>query len=235
MHLPEIDKYAYLRSTIHSWEPRIKIVSLALLMIAVVLINNLPGAVLALLFAVGLVLISRIPLPFVFKHLRWVVLFCMVLFVIMSLTASGNNERVLLICLRAVTVVLLIFPMIATVEFNVTLQSLQRLKVPHLLVQLLLFSYRYIFVLMDELQRMLQAAQARGFKKGINKYKLKIIGSIIGMLFVRSFERTERIYNAMIARGYTGKIKTIDDTRIQYLDILKSGLVIVMIGIVYLV
>lgn len=240
MHLPEIDKFAHLKSPLHSWDPRVKIISILCLILSIVLVNNLFVAALGLMLAVILVFLSRIPFHFVFLHLRWVILFVVLFIIIMPLTVSGNeiarfhflsiSERGLrmafLIALRAVSAVILIFPMIGTMRFSSTTTALQRLKLPNKLVQMIIFTYRYIFVVLDELGRMFMAARARGFKSGTNFRTLKTVGNLIGMLFVRSYERTEHIHRAMVSRGYDGTLRILDEFVLVKKDFLKAALVI---------
>ena len=244
MHLPEIDKYAHLNSLFHSWDPRIKIVSLSFLMFSIASLPDLLSASSALILAVIAVFLSRIPFAFVLKQLRWVGLFMLFFLLIMPLTVPGEEivrigfitiswkglQLALLIALRAISISLLIFPMIATTRFHKTLKALERLRLPDKLTQIIMFTYRYIFVLIEELLRMFIAAKARLFKKRTNIYTLKIISNLTGILFVRGFERTENVYNAMASRGYKGKLKTLDEFKLCRNDFLKA-LFIIALGV----
>lgn len=239
MHLPEIDKYAHLDSPLHRWDARVKVPCLSVLLLAVVLSPSYPVALAGLAVALGLVCITRIPFSFVFVHLRWVLLFCLFLLVVLPPTAGGEPLWRLgpvavsreglstagLITVRATAAVLVMFAMMGTARFHVTLKALRRLRVPQVVVQILAFSYRYVFVLFDELGRMLAAARARGSGCAPWTRTLRNTGSMVGMLFVRSFERTDRIYHAMLARGYRGEVKTLDDFRLRPADVLKGLLV----------
>ncbi len=240
MHLPEIDKYAHLDSPLQRWDARVKVACIAALMVTVVLMPTYPLALAGLAVAAGMLAISRIPFSFVLVHVRWVLLFCLFLAVILPLTAGGErlwqagpiavSRRGLstagLISLRAVAAVLLVFPMMGTARFHVTLKAMRRLRVPSAAVQILAFSYRYIFVLLDEMERMLSAARARGHGRAHGLRKLRSLGSMLGMLLVRSLERTTHVYHAMAARGYRGEVKTLDDFRLRPADAVKGALVI---------
>lgn len=228
MHLPEIDRYAHLSSVFHSLDPRVKIVSIGILILCVALVQDIRVASFGLLLACLLVLLSRIPFSFVFIHLRWVLIFVLFFFLIMPLTHHPfeGAKLALLIGLRAVSCVLLIFPMIGTSRFDLTLKTLQSLKLPNKFVQLIMFSYRYIFIFFDELRRMSIAARAKGFNRRFNIYDLKITGHIIGMLFLRAYERTNKVYYAMASRGYTGRIETLEEFRIGPKDVIIGSLII---------
>jgi cobalt/nickel transport system permease protein len=78
---------------------------------------------------------------------------------------------------------------------------MKRLGVPRLLVTILALLYRYLFVLIDEAERLNRARASRTFSSNRRK-KWHMLASLIGQLFVRSTERAERIYAAMTARGW---------------------------------
>jgi cobalt/nickel transport system permease protein len=100
--------------------------------------------------------------------------------------------------------------------------ALQRLKCPRMLIQMLLFSYRYTYTLLEEMQRMNTSMKARGFVAGTNAYTLRTYGNFVGTLLVRSFERTERIYKAMLSKGYTGEFHTLVQFESGRTDYLKA-------------
>jgi len=240
MHLPEIDKFAHLKSPLHSWDPRVKIISISILIFSVVLVRNLQVALVGFCLTTVLIFLSRIPFSFVFFHLKWVLLFTLALSAILSFTISGNllfrllflsisREGVnlgILISLRAITATLLIFLMMGTAKFSLSLKALQKMRIPDKLVQLLMFTYRYIFLFMDEEGKMIVAANSRGGLKRRDFSTLKTIGGIAGMLLVRSFERTERIREAMFSRGYNGKLNIIDEFTLNSGDFIKASITI---------
>lgn len=96
------------------------------------------------------------------------------------------------------------------------LWALGRLHVPPTLVSITGFMYRYLFTLSDEAQRLIRARAARsgalpGSKSGGSlRWRVQTAGGMVGNLFLRSYERSERVYNAMVARGYTGQIRTLN-------------------------
>jgi cobalt/nickel transport system permease protein len=93
----------------------------------------------------------------------------------------------------------------ATTEPRALLRGLERLRLPQLLVQILTFMIRYTDVVAAELRRMRIAREARGFR-GRNLAALRVLGPTAGALFVRSFERGERVHLAMLSRGYAGRL-----------------------------
>ncbi len=93
----------------------------------------------------------------------------------------------------------------ATTEPRALLQGLERLHVPDLLVQIMGFMVRYLEVVTDEMRRMHVARVARGFDAKDPRH-WPVIAKSTGALFIRSFERGERVHLAMLSRGYTGRM-----------------------------
>ncbi|EFL15640.1 cobalt ECF transporter T component CbiQ [Streptomyces sp. C] len=98
----------------------------------------------------------------------------------------------------------------STTELRALLLGLQRLKLPPLLVQIASFMIRYGDVITDELRRMSIARRSRGFEaRGVRHWG--VLAKTAGALFIRSYERGERVYLAMVSRGYAGSMPVIDD------------------------
>jgi len=94
--------------------------------------------------------------------------------------------------------------LIATTSFPGICRGLRRLGLPALFVSQLLFLYRYLFVLMEEAMRVVRARDMRSFgKRGTGG---RVFVRIVGTLFLRTVERAERIYGAMLARGFRGDV-----------------------------
>jgi cobalt/nickel transport system permease protein len=90
------------------------------------------------------------------------------------------------------------------------LAAMRRLGVPMVLVATLQFMERYLHVLGDELGRMLTARRARSFRSG-GTLSWTLLTGVIATLLLRSFERAERVHDAMTARGWDGTIRTLED------------------------
>jgi cobalt/nickel transport system permease protein len=123
-----------------------------------------------------------------------------------------------LVIIRALSAVTLVLIMLGTTRFDITIKALYMLKMPGALIQMLMFTYRYIFVIMDEFQRMWEAMESKGFKLKANKYGLSVLGNIIGMLIIKSYDRAQRVYQSMIAKGYTGNPGTMVNFKLQAKD-----------------
>ena len=207
-----------------------------------------------LLGSLLLLRLTKIPLSFSLKRLAAVTLFVGPFFIVMPLTVKTRpgdtiyffshlsflemNTRGLLLACRvyskAVAIVLLVVPMFGTNRFDISIKALEHLKIPNSVIQMLLFSYRYIFGFLAELKRMSLAMKIRKFSPSTNLHTLKTYGNFVGTLLVRSFERTEDVYHAMLARGYTGVLRTRFEYRTRAGDFVKSSLIFVaVLGIIY--
>jgi cobalt/nickel transport system permease protein len=91
----------------------------------------------------------------------------------------------------------------STTPFPKLIKGLEKLGIPRIFTTLISFMYRYSFILIDEMQRMKRARDSRCFG-GRWFWQSKTLGHMIGMLFLRSFDRGEKVYLAMLSRGYTG-------------------------------
>jgi cobalt/nickel transport system permease protein len=121
----------------------------------------------------------------------------------------------------------------ATTAFPDLMHALRHLRVPRLLVAIVSLMYRYLFVLTDETARLLRAREARsatiaGRRSGGSLiWRARVAGHMAGQLFLRSYERSDRVYNAMLARGFTGQFMTINPHQMRSRDWLASLVAVV--------
>ncbi len=97
----------------------------------------------------------------------------------------------------------------ATTSFPDVLHALERLKAPRLLVLIAAFMYRYLFVIVDEVRRMRAALAARGYAPR-HALQVQAIGRVATALFLRTYERAERVHLAMLARGWNQAMPRLD-------------------------
>ncbi|MER5954404.1 cobalt ECF transporter T component CbiQ [Streptomyces sp. NPDC001893] len=123
----------------------------------------------------------------------------------------------------------------STTELRELILGLQRLKLPPLLVQIASFMIRYGDVITDEMRRMKIARESRGFEaNGVKHWG--VLAKSAGALFIRSYERGERVHLAMVSRGYAGSMPVIDDvsaSRAQWsyaLTLPCAALVVCLLG-----
>ncbi|MGY1857359.1 cobalt ECF transporter T component CbiQ [Modestobacter sp. SYSU DS0290] len=181
------------------WAPLAYAAFLALLLVVAAVAGVRPGRLLrGLVVEVPFVLFAVL-LPFVARGPRTDVLG-------LSLSENGLAAGGSILA-KATLSVLAATLLAATTDPRAMLRGLERLRMPSALVQILGFMIRYADVVGGELRRMRVARESRGFR-GRHLGALKVLGPAAGSLFIRSYERGERVHLAMLSRGYTGRIPT---------------------------
>jgi len=131
----------------------------------------------------------------------------------LTLTVSGEGLRMFAtIALKSWLSVQVALLLTFTTPFHDLIDALRRLRLPAIMVAIISFMYRYLAVLGDEGTRLLRARAARsadpdGHGGGSIRWRAGVAGSMVGTLFLRSYERSERIYLAMQARGFEGTLR----------------------------
>jgi cobalt/nickel transport system permease protein len=206
-------------SVIHRAPAHVKLLALVGFMLVVVATPRDSYAAFAAYFTLllAVVLVSRVPVTYLLKRL--VVETPFVLFaVLVPFVATGPQVEVLGVSVsqpglvaawgllvKGTLGVLASLTLAATTEPDQILQGLQRLRMPDLIVQIMGFMIRYLDVVTAELGRMLTAMRSRGYDPRSPRH-WPVLGRSLGALFIRSYERGERVHLAMLSRGYTGKL-----------------------------
>jgi cobalt/nickel transport system permease protein len=116
----------------------------------------------------------------------------------------------------------------ATTTFPSTLRALEALRLPRLLVLIAGFVYRYLFVVVDEVQRMRAALAARGYRPR-SALQAGAVGRVATALFLRTHSRGERVYLAMLSRGYAGSVPMLDRLRFRAADVAFVATIAVLV------
>jgi cobalt/nickel transport system permease protein len=220
-----LDKYADLNGPIHKVDPRVKLFILLAAVAATSFLtetkSNIKTLYLLLAAAAALLWLTGIKLSIYFKRMLIVLPPILVLsFVYSFKNGTLNSATFTFYALKALISFTFLFVLVGTTRFENLLKALKFFKVPALGLSLLAFLYRYIFVIQDELERM-QRAKDLKLPFADRKLNLKATFYLVGMIFLRSFERSERIYRSMIARGYNPeKMFRIEIFRPGYADFL---------------
>ncbi|MFH0763322.1 MAG: cobalt ECF transporter T component CbiQ [Candidatus Omnitrophota bacterium] len=208
MHHPYIDEYSGIDSFIHRLEPRVKVIGFFALIVFIALIK--PGSFfilgLCVILTAVLILLSGIPFRFILKRLLAAVPFVLMVSVFIPFIKNGRPtaDGWALFCSIVIKSSLCICSMVLlmnSMRFCDFLKALEKLKVPPPITLILSFMYRYIFVIADEFMKMKQARESRS-PGGSRWLNFKAHAFMAGVLFLRSYERAERVYLAMCARGY---------------------------------
>ena len=235
MQASALDRYQAGESFIHHLDPRVKVVVTVLFILSNVLLPD--GAWLAFALAWGLVLLTSVlaglGLGYAFKRSFVAIPFALAAITVVfnlpgqplfawkigpwQLVATDTGlMRFASIVIRTWLSVQMAILLTATTRFPDLIHALHHLRVPQLLIAIVSFMYRYLFVLTDEAMRLMRAREARSAGSatrtggGSITWRARVTGNMVGQLFLRSYERSDRIYNAMLARGYSGQFLTLN-------------------------
>lgn len=245
MHIHFLDPYQARRSAIHELDPRVKFVLAVAFIFTTALtpIGAWPAYILLFALAISVAVLSELGVGFVLRRavlaLPFVLAALPVIFTVegaalfslpvgpwvLTVTIPGL-ERFVSIALKSWISVQIAIVLAASTPFPDLLVAMRAVHVPRLLVAIFGLMWRYLFVFADETLRLIRARTARsgeadqpGLKTGGSVFwRARIAGGMAGNLFLRAFERSDRIYMAMLARGYDGEVRAAPLPRLRPAD-----------------
>ncbi len=236
-------------SVIHRLDPRLRVVTALVFSVFVAVLGNASAAGLGLLFAVGVAVAAHLPAGATLKRLLALNAFVLLLVAILPLSVPGEAAfrigpltasraglaQAALIALKANAILLAGTALLSTLELPDLGHALHHLKVPDKLTHLLLFTVRYVEVLHHEYLRLVRALKVRGFRPRMDRHTYRTTGYLVGMLLVRSVERSERILAAMRCRAWRGRFYVLDHFHLAARDAwFAVGVVAALGGLSYL-
>ncbi len=229
-NLGYLDTLSYRDTAIHRLDPRAKLLATLLFIVTVVSFPKyeIAGLLPFFLFPVLLFALADIPVRFIMKKVLLVSSFAFFIGIFnpaidrrivssfFGVPVSGGWISFLSIMMKFLLTITSALLLIATTSFPGICHALQKLGMPEVFVSQLLFLYRYLFVLTEETMRLVRARDMRSFgKKGTG---MRSFAHLIGTLFLRTVERAERIYQAMLSRGFSGRLHSVRPYRFSGAD-----------------
>lgn len=229
------------RDRIGALDPRSRVIAAAAFALVVVSLVSVHALVAALGVVLVLMLSARLPAGPTLR--RMAAMDALMLFVLLllpfttpgtplfawgGLVASEEGLRTAIeILLKANAIVLALLALVGSLDAVTLGHALARLRVPAKLTQLLFFTVRYIDVIGEESRRLRTAMRARAFRPSNRLHTYRSLGYLVGMLLVRSLERSERILAAMRCRGFQGRFHILDDFTYGHADARFAALTLV--------
>ncbi len=242
------EKSTGIDSPVHRLDPRVKLLSLVSIIFCAVSLENAVFFGILLVLLMVLVLLSRIPLKLYLVRVSFIPLFSLIIALPIPFIVSGNPLTFIHVygftyltvsfegLYRAIVFVLRVWVasgvailLISTTKFSSLAVALRKLGVPEIFTSLLLITYRYIFLFAGEALSMVQARNMRSFGKESVLQRIRVVGQMIGSLFIRAYERGEQVYYAMLSRGYTGKIGSYWSQKMKKKDAAFLALVLALV------
>lgn len=234
------EPFTHGQTWVHALDPRLRLGTALFCSCALTLADSWPQVASGLVAAGVLLACSRPPLRPLLRRLGTVNLFLLFLWLTVPWTVAGTAafhvgslrfsweglHLLWLITLKANAITLIFIACVATLPVSRLGQALQALRVPTRLVFLLLFTYRGLFLMADEWQRLKTALRLHGFVAASNLHSYRTLGYLLGLTLVRSVDRAGRIHQAMLLRGFNGSFTSLaDDTAFTRRDALFLALV----------
>lgn len=217
MKLGIVDEYSDLGSLLHRWEPRCKLIGLMVLIFAFSFIRDLRMLLAMVVVTITIYIISKLPVSFILRRLRYPSFFLLVVVlilpfvsgqtIVMSIGPLDLRQEgliaVLLIATRFLSILTIGLILFGTAPLLTTIKAMRALGLPAILADMVLLSFRYLHEIGSDLQKMQISMSLRGFnKRRFSTRALSIAAWLGGSILVRSYERSEWVYKAMILRGY---------------------------------
>jgi cobalt/nickel transport system permease protein len=222
-------------------DPRWKLAALLFSAAVVVTLHTVRVASASLTAALLLALLARLPLRWFLQRLGAAALFFGPFALPLPWLLVGDGPRwsfgpialsghglesALLLVAKASTLVTLFLVAQATAPLESSFKAAHALRIPGLLVQLGLLTYRYVFVFAEELRRLRIALRVRGYRNRVRRHSYRTAAHVAGTLLVRGYERAERVGQAMRCRGFDGQFRSLNSFATSPADVVSFLLIV---------
>ncbi len=181
-------------------------------------------------------LLTRIPVSFIVYALKAPILFVIMMSPTLILSAGGEHyislgplrfytlgfELAGRIAVKVLSIMLIFIALFGTCRLHITMKAMESFKIPSSLLVIFLFTYRYIFLYIEDLKKVFTAARLIGYtlQRGIDSIRSAV--NVLVTLLIRSYEQSDRVYSAMRLRGFDSSYKSTTEFKLTVKDILKS-------------
>jgi cobalt/nickel transport system permease protein len=230
-------------SFVQRLDPRVKIIIVLIFSVIVAVSNRFDVLMLALAAGLCILLLARVPIRQLVRRLIPVNAFILFLWIFLPFTLRGeplfsigplvgSHEGVLYatrISIKSNAIMLVLIALVASTSILTLGHAMHELKVPQKIVHLFFFTYRYVHVIYREYLRSVNAMKVRGFRPSTNMHTYKTFAYLVGMLLVRSCDRAQRVHNAMLCRGFRGKLYSLSQFSLKTADVISLVVMLVMV------
>ncbi|MFH1136263.1 MAG: cobalt ECF transporter T component CbiQ [Pseudomonadota bacterium] len=233
-----IEEFSHGSSLIHRLDPRVKISSAVLFSVVAALADRVEVLAAALVGGAALVLLARLNLRRVGVRLVMVNAFVLFLWFFLPFSQPGEAlfrlgpltaarpgvDLALAITIKSNAIILAAIALLATQTFFTFIHALRHLHLPDKLIHLFFFTFRYFQVIHQEYLKLRAAMKVRCFSPRTDLHTYRSLAYLVGMVLVKSFDRGERVFQAMLCRGYDGRFWVLDHFQLKKADLAFLGL-----------
>lgn len=230
-------------SFLRKLDPRGKIIVVFLFSIVVAAANRLQVLLWSLVLGLLMVMAAKVPAKELFKRLIPVNMLILFLWFFLPFTFGGKplfflgplavtREGVLYatrISIKSNAMMLMLIALVASTPIFSMGHAMHQLGIPQKIVHLFFFTYRYIHVIYREYLRLKNSMKIRGFTPKTCLHTYKTFAYMVGMLLVKSFDRAQRVHNAMLCRGFNGDLYSLSKFSFKKRDIVSMVLMLTVI------
>ena len=213
------ESFAEGHSWMHTIDPRLRVAGAVAFAVVVAVSYDFKTLFIAMGLAILVMPAARLNVVQVLRRLVAPLIFLLLLWAVLPWSYEGEaltrlgpvvitRPGVVLcaqISLKTIALMVTFMALVATMTVDTLGHTLNRLRLPDKMVHLILITYRYLFVLEQEYQRLVRAMKIRNFHPKTNLHSYRTYAYLVGMLFVRASERARRVHSAMICRGFSGR------------------------------
>ncbi len=243
------EEFAIGDSSLHRLDPRLKIVAGSALSIVVAVSTRFSTLGVAMGLALILLAFARLPYGAIARHLVMVNGFVILFWIILPVSVPGTPwmhigpiplmreglELAARLTIKSNAIVLAFIALVSTSSVVSLGGGMNRVRLPDKLVHLLLLTYRYLFVIQEEYERLKRAAVVRGFMPKTNLHTYRTYAYLVAIMFIRAAARANRVQQAMLCRGFQGRFYSLQEyvfTPKDWMWAAGLGLAVAIIGII---
>ena len=227
-------------------DPRIKFCSSLVLILTAITVRNILPLIILLGILFVLTFKSKISLKYLILRTVYIPVFVAIIALPLpfitpgnTITSIGYNNYLLNITfegmniavqftLRVWVCVAISVLLVLTTEFSNLIHVMEKFRIPKVFIMMLSITHRFIFLFTNESYRMVLAKEARIVNKESRLRSMKSLASMITTLFIRAYERGERVYIAMLSRGYQGRVRSLRTMKIAKQDLIFVSLIVLV-------
>ncbi len=212
------EEFALGESMVHRLDPRTKLLTALLFSTVVALNYSIVGSLIAGLFPLAMVRLTGIDWVKILRRMVVVNGFLAMIWLFLPFTVPGETiwslgplsvQReglvyALLITIKSNVILLTMIALLGTTPVFDLVHALSHMGIPERLVHVFFFCFRYVHVIHEEYLKLVKAMKIRGFRPGTNVHTYRSYAYLVGMLLVKSFDRSQKILAAMKCRGFHG-------------------------------